>query len=60
MPEFRFRGRLVLSGVTFYLSAPSLEAAKKQAAEGHYDDYEADNAEAVDCKISPETAEENT
>lgn len=60
MPEYRFKGTLVLGGVTFYISAPNPEIARTQARKGKYDEYDADFCEAVDCDIQPSTLEDNT
>lgn len=59
MSEFVFTGKLTLSGVTFYVSAPTLEEAKEAAKNGKYDEYDANGAEAVDCDINPQSGERN-
>ncbi len=62
MPEYqyRFTGRLVLGGVTFYIQAPDETEAQRLAMLGKYDEYDADGAETVDSHIDKYTLQPNT
>ena len=47
MKEFVLKGRLTLERVTFYVSAKTLEGALARAANGDFDGYETDVAQAL-------------
>lgn len=51
MREFLFRGTATFSGVDFTVLADDLEATKRRAASGKFDEYDVSRAEAVDFSI---------
>ena len=59
MKEFIANGTLMLQGVTFYVKAKDLKAARLKFAAGTYDSYDDDAAEAVDIMIALASVEEN-
>lgn len=56
--SFTCRGRLTLDGVTFTLSAASLEEARALAAAGTWEDWDVTGAENIDWVLRPSTVEE--
>lgn len=56
--QFTCRGRLTLDGVTFILSAASLEEARALAAAGTWEEWDITGAEGIDWVLRPLTVEE--
>jgi hypothetical protein len=59
MPEFIARGTIELQGVDFFITAETIEDARRKAAAGEYDHYEDNGASAMSCEIKVSTVEEN-
>lgn len=57
--EFIAKGRVTLSGVTFYIEADNIEEARQMAVEGTFDRFEWELAAMDDLTINEKTVEEN-
>jgi hypothetical protein len=59
MPEYIFKGRMTLEGVTFFVEAENEEEAKFKASCGQYEYCEHDGASACDWSLHVSTCELN-
>lgn len=57
MAKYKFFGTATMKGAWFYVTAPDIEAARRRASDGDFDDFDIGNAEIVDSEINIGTAE---
>lgn len=59
MPQYTAEGKVELNGATFFITADSLEEAKRKAKAGEWDDYNSAGAETINWEIRPATVKLN-
>ena len=59
MPQFIFRGRVVIVGADFFVTADSLAEAERKAQAGDFHDIEYDRGDVIDYTIDIATGVED-